>query len=50
MAQPEAYIGGASKLFDDNGELINDSTNGFLKSFLDAFEKWVDTNAKKIII
>ncbi|MGV8946129.1 MAG: NADPH-dependent FMN reductase [Lutibacter sp.] len=47
MAQPEAYIGGASELFDDKGELINDSTKGFLKSFMNAFEKWVDTNAKK---
>lgn len=47
MAQPEAYIGGASELFDDNGELINDSTKGFLKSFLEAFEKWVDTHTRK---
>ena len=47
MAQPEAYIGGASELFNDKGELINEFTKGFLKSFLDAFEKWVDTNAMK---
>lgn len=43
MAQPEAYIGGAAALFDDNGNLTNDSTKGFLKSFMEAFEKWVDT-------
>lgn len=47
MAQPEAYIGGAAGLFDDNGNLTNDSTKKFLKSFLDAFEKWVDTNVQK---
>lgn len=47
MAQPEAYIGGAGSLFDDNGKLTNESTKGFLKSFLNAFEKWVDANAKK---
>lgn len=47
MAQPEAYIGGAGNLFDDNGNLTNDSTKKFLKSFLDAFEKWVDTIARK---
>ncbi|MBL0308904.1 MAG: NAD(P)H-dependent oxidoreductase [Bacteroidetes bacterium] len=47
MAQPEAYIGGAGGLFDDNGELINDSTKGFLKNFLEAFEKWVDTHVQK---
>lgn len=45
MAQPEAYIGGAAALFDDNGNLTNDSTKKFLKRFLVAFEKWVDTNA-----
>jgi chromate reductase len=47
MAQPEAYIGGASELYDDSGKLTNDSTKGFLKSFMKAFEKWVHTNAKK---
>ncbi|HET7119583.1 MAG TPA: NAD(P)H-dependent oxidoreductase [Hanamia sp.] len=46
MAQPEAYIGGAAALFDDKGNLTNDSTREFLKSFMEAFEKWVVTNAK----
>jgi len=47
MAQPEAYIGGAAELFDDNGKLTNDSTKDFLKSYMKAFEKWVHTNAKQ---
>jgi chromate reductase len=47
MAQPEAYIGAAASLFDDNGNLINDSTRDFLKTYMLAFEKWVDTIAKK---
>ncbi len=47
MAQPEAYIGGAAKLFDDDGKLTNDSTRDFLKTFMEAFEKWVDTIAQK---
>src|SRR5690554_1351926 len=47
MAQPEAYIGGAGELFDENGNLINDSTKNFLKIFLAAFETWVDTHLKK---
>ncbi len=46
MAQPEAYIGGAAALFDDKGKLTNDSTKEFLKSFMEAFDKWVVTNAK----
>lgn len=46
MAQPEAYIGDAAALFDDNGKLKNDSTKDFLRSFMEAFEKWVDTHVK----
>jgi chromate reductase len=46
MAQPEAYIGGAAALFDDKGKLTNNSTKDFLKSFMAAFEKWVETNAQ----
>lgn len=41
MAQPEAYIGGAAALFDEKGKLTNDSTKKFLKSFMEAFEKWI---------
>lgn len=47
MAQPEAYIGGAGALFDNEGNLINDSTKDFLKSFMVAFEKWIQTNVQK---
>jgi chromate reductase len=47
MPQPETYIGGAAKLFDEGGNLINDSTKEFMKKFLDAFARWVDTNSKK---
>lgn len=42
MQQPEAYIGGASKLFDESGKLTNDSTRQFLKSFIDAFARWIE--------
>jgi chromate reductase, NAD(P)H dehydrogenase (quinone) len=41
MAKPEAYIGGAAKLFDDRGNLTNDSTRDFLKKFMIAFAEWV---------
>lgn len=47
MPQPEAYIGGAAALFDDNGTLINESRKESLKNFLLAFEKWLDANVKK---
>lgn len=47
MAQPEAYIGGATALFDDNGKLINESTKEFFRTFMTAFEKWVAIIAQK---
>jgi len=44
MPQPEAYIGNAAKLFDDQGALINDSTREFLQKFLGAFTQWIEAN------
>lgn len=46
MPQPEAYIGGVAALFDENGNLVNESTKAFLKKFMDAFAAWVDANTK----
>jgi chromate reductase len=47
MQQPEAYIGGADKLFDANGSVSNDGTKKFLQDFLAAFEKWIESNKVK---
>jgi chromate reductase len=44
MAQPEAYIGGADKLFDANGKLDNEATGKFLQHFMQAFAAWVAAN------
>ena len=41
MPYPEAYIPGAASLFDENGALVQAETREFLKSFMQAFEKWV---------
>jgi chromate reductase len=46
MAQPEAYIGGADKLFDANGKLTNDGTRKFLDSFMQAYAAWIAANTK----
>ena len=46
MQQPEAYIGGADKLFDANGKLTNDGTRAFLQNFLLAFAAWITANSK----
>ncbi len=42
MPQPEAYIGGAAALFDKDGNITNEGTRKFLKSFMEAFAAWVD--------
>lgn len=40
MPQPEAYIGGADKLFDADGKLINEGTRKFLRDFMQACGEW----------
>lgn len=42
MQQPEAYIGGADKLFDASGNLTNESTREFLRTFMRAFADWIE--------
>jgi chromate reductase, NAD(P)H dehydrogenase (quinone) len=46
MPQPEAYLGGADKLFDAQGKLANDGTRKFLQDFMQAFAAWVAANRK----
>jgi chromate reductase, NAD(P)H dehydrogenase (quinone) len=46
MPQPEAYIGGADKLFDASSKLTNDSTRKFLQQYMQAFADWIAANAK----
>jgi chromate reductase len=45
LQQPEAYIGGADKLFDESGRLTNSPTGEFLGKYLQAFAAWVEKNA-----
>ncbi|SRR5579885_2789187 len=42
MQQPEAYIGGAANLFDQQGNLKDEGTRKFLKTFVDAFAHWIE--------
>jgi chromate reductase, NAD(P)H dehydrogenase (quinone) len=46
MQQPEAYIGGAAQLFDADGNITNESTRGFLTSFMVTFAAWVERNSR----
>jgi len=42
MQQPEAYVGGADKLFDAKGDFTSESTRAFLTKFMQAFAAWVE--------
>ena len=45
LQQPEAYIGGAGKLFDADGKLVNDGTREYLRKFMAAFASWIAKTA-----
>ncbi len=46
MQQPEAYIGGADKLFDASGKLANEGTRKSLQQFIEAFANWIAIHTK----
>ena len=46
MQQPEAYIGAFGGLFDENDQITNEGTEGFLKKFAQAFSDWVVLHSK----
>ncbi len=48
LQQPEAYIGNAANLFDESGNLVNESTREFAAKFMNAFAAWVAINASSI--
>ncbi|MDR3510732.1 MAG: NAD(P)H-dependent oxidoreductase [Caulobacteraceae bacterium] len=43
LNQPEAYIGHASDLVDDEFNVKNEGTRAFLKGFMEAFGRWTTT-------
>lgn len=44
LQQPEAYIGGAGELFDEQGGIKKPDTQAFLNKFLGAFAAWIERN------
>ena len=42
LQQPEAYVGGASRLFDAEGRLANAETKEFLRKYMEAFGRWIE--------
>jgi chromate reductase len=47
LQQPEAYIGGAGNMFDDKGNIADDTTREFMEKFLQAFSAWIERNLAK---
>jgi chromate reductase len=47
MQQPEAYVGQAATLVDDERVITNEGTRKFLTGFMTAFAAWVETTAAK---
>lgn len=45
LQQPEAYIGGAGRLFDGDGRLADESAREFLQNFVRAFADWIERTA-----
>ncbi|MBN9502349.1 MAG: ACP phosphodiesterase [Armatimonadetes bacterium 55-13] len=44
MAQPEAYVGGAAQLFDEEGNIQVAGTKEFMIKFLESFEAWIGSH------
>jgi len=44
LQQPEAYVGNTGTLFDADGHLVNEQTEAFFKSFVDAFGGLIERN------
>jgi chromate reductase len=44
MQQPEAYIGGAADLFDENSNFKVPANQAFMQKFMNSFAEWVDIN------
>jgi len=44
MQQPEAYIGNAANLFNEYGNLANESIREFVSNYIHAFAAWVEVN------
>jgi chromate reductase len=47
LQQPEAYIGNAAKLFDEQGRMTSADTREFLRKYMAAFEQWIAKTARK---
>jgi len=47
MQQPEAYISHVTNVLNEDGTIKNNDTVEFLRKYINAVAKWVETNAKR---
>jgi chromate reductase len=47
LQQPEVYLGGAAKMFDAEGNFVQESTKEFIVKFLTTFASWIETTRQK---
>lgn len=47
MQQPEAYIGGVSKLVDEQGAIAKEETREFLRKIMQSFSAWIEANVAR---
>ena len=47
LPQPEAYIGQAGSLFNEQGELVKEETQKFFIAIMDGFASWINLNTSK---
>lgn len=47
LQQPELYLGGAAKMFDAEGNFVQDSTKELVLKFLTAFASWIEATRQK---
>jgi chromate reductase len=46
LQQPEVYLARASTLLNEQGEVSNEDTKKLLAGFVQAFARWIETNAR----
>jgi chromate reductase len=46
LQQPEAYVGHANTLFNEEGKLSNDGTRDFLRKYMETFAAWIERNGR----
>lgn len=47
LQQPELYLGGAAKMFDAEGNFVQDSTKDLVLKFLTEFASWIEKTRQK---